>query len=130
MTTYQAVVKVTDSVRELIRKGGDKLLIGLYSCRIYDQVSPKRCNKCQHFGHWVKECKENPACAICGSSGHETDNCSHKDETSFSVTCVNCTRSNKPGNGHRADSSYCPCFIEKREALKLELNSKKKALNY
>ena len=49
---YRALLKVSQSVRQVIKLGKDKLRIGLYQCRVYDQAQQvKRCNRCQRYGH-------------------------------------------------------------------------------
>lgn len=114
---YRALVKVSNAIRDIISRGHDKLRIGLYNCRVYDQ-SPqvRRCNKCQNFGHWVSECNINngQACAKCASVEHETRDC---PDTS-NPKCINCKRAGIVNfhPAHTADASDCPCFINYRKA--------------
>ena len=35
---YRALVKVSNAIRGIISRGNDKLRIGLYNCRVYDQL--------------------------------------------------------------------------------------------
>ena len=96
--------------------GNDKLRIGLYSCRVYDQAPQiRRCNKCQNFGHWVADCSHNNgiACAKCASLDHETINCTN----SSLKNCINCCRAgiSRVHPPHTADSTSCPCFTNYRQ---------------
>ena len=121
---FRALVKVSNSLRQAIKRGKDKLRIGLYSCRVYDQASQiKTCNKCQRFGHWVAECsiENGKACAKCGSVLHESINCPNPNQKS----CVNCTRAGIVHNyaPHTADSSTCPCFAQFRKTSYSSSNS-------
>ena len=115
-SVYRALVKVSNSIRDIITRGQDKLRIGLYNCRVYDQ-SPqvRRCNKCQNFGHWVAECNSTngQACAKCASVEHETRNY----PGSSGPRCINCIRAGIVNlhPAHTADSSNCPCFINYRK---------------
>ena len=108
---FRALLKVSTALREVIKRGNDKLRIGLYSCRVYDQAPQvKRCNKCQRFGHWVASCSVNNgvACAKCGSENHESRNCPNPDNKK----CINCIRAGVVNihPPHTADSPSCPCF--------------------
>ena len=123
-TIYRALIKVSTALRQVIKRGKDKLRIGLYSCRVYDQAPQiKRCNKCQRFGHWVSDCKpENGvACAKCGSLQHESINCNNPSLKN----CVNCERAGISNlhPPHCADSSACPCFSNFRKSHYVSPNS-------
>ena len=112
---YRALLKVSNSLRAVIKRGQDKLRIGLYNCQVYDQAPQiRRCNKCQRFGHWVAECNDQngKACAKCASLSHETRNC----PDSSVPKCINCSRAGVANlhPAHTADSPICPCFIEFR----------------
>ena len=114
---YRALIKVSTALRQLIKRRDDKLRIGLYSCRVYDQTPQvKRCNKCQRFGHWVAGCSvsNGVACAKCGSDNHESRNCPN----SSIPKCINCTRAGIVENhpAHTADSPSCPCFNTQKRA--------------
>ena len=122
-TVHRALLKVSKSLRRLIKLGKDKLRIGLFSCTVYDQ-SPqiKRCNRCQKFGHWVANCDvaNGKACAKCSSIDHETQSCNIDRNDLDKVKCINCIREGIVSlhPSHTADSSTCPCFINhKNHAL-------------
>ena len=128
-STFQVIGKVSDSVRNILSKHGDKLLIGLYSCKVYERYSVKRCSRCQKFGHWWRESQNEYACAKCGK-GHETKLCPTANDTTVK-SCVNCIRSSKGDpSSHTADSTLCPCYVDERETVKRELAAKNKTLNW
>ena len=125
-STYQAVVKVSESFRSIIRKNNDRVIISLFSCKVYDQVNVKRCNKCHNFGHWVKECDKRAACSIC-SEEHETKSYPQFKNLEFeNKKCINCIRNGSLPNNHRADSSACPIYMKElakcKEVLLNNLN--------
>ena len=127
-STFQIIGKVTDNVRNILSKYDDRLLMGMYSCKVYERYSVKRCSKCQKFGHWWRECQNEYACAKCGK-GHETKLCPSANDTTVK-SCVNCIRGSKgDSSSHTADSTLCPCYIDQREKVKQELATKKKNLN-
>ena len=114
---FRALIKISSSLRQVIKRGNDKLRIGLYSCRVYDQAPQiKRCNRCQRFGHWMADCAHGNgiACAKCGSMHHETIHCTNLSDKK----CVNCYRAGVANlhPPHTADSSSCPCFLNFRKA--------------
>ena len=114
-SVFRALLKVSKALRKLIKLGKDKLRIGLFSCTVYDQ-SPqiKRCNRCQHFGHWVASCdaSNGKACAKCASLDHETQNCNIDRNYTTRIKCINCIRQGLMYTSpHTADSPTCPCFV-------------------
>jgi len=61
---------------------------------------PRRCQKCQLFGHSSRYCRaKTPNCGKCAKK-HETKNCTESNEK-----CVNC------GSNHTSDSKQCPRYI-------------------
>ena len=53
---YQIFASVSQLLREGFSKFHNKVTLGLNSCKVYDRYHVKRCNNCQHFGHFVKDC--------------------------------------------------------------------------
>ena len=105
------------------------LLLGLLStefpdnyhpltCRVYDRYHIKRCNNCQHFGHYAKECPtpDSPTCSE-RSEEHLTENC-----RLFDQKCINCIRNKEDDVGHTATSFKCPSFIQQQNVLKNKSN--------
>ena len=118
----QANLTVSNTVRDLISKRNDRLLIGDMSCRVYSVTSNvKRCVKCQGLGHWHKECTAGKVtCANCAEQTHETRDCPNKDKQK----CANCMKSGKTvTTPHRANSSICPAYLaERSKASRKPLN--------
>ena len=75
-------------------------------------ASPKRCLKCQQFGHYISDCKASNDRCTCCSSDHHTNLCPSTDD---SLKCTNCT--GQQANGHGvADRDY-PSFITETKKL-------------
>ena len=118
----QAILRLSDNIRYAIKNTGNRIFCGLTSCKVYDQLYVKRCNRCQDFGHYAKECKGNICCGICSAGDHETKDCIHKDKpdlTSF-VCCINCKKADLTDqmNSHQANSVSCPTYVAKQDKLK------------
>lgn len=110
---FQVFVSVSAVLRDGIKQHNDKITLGLTTCKVYDQYHVKRCNKCQFFGHYAKDCQSTEAyCAKCGNM-HETENC-----TSSSKKCVNCVRSDVEKNDHCAFDMDCPSILLQQDILK------------
>ena len=112
---YQAMIKVTDGIRQAIVNNGNRIIVGLYNCQVYDQHPVKRCFKCQGYGHFKADCTEVFSCGKCGES-HDTLNCT----STTKIECVNCKRDNEHDiTSHNALSTSCPCFVKAREKAKI-----------
>ena len=110
---FQVFVSVSAVLRDGIKQHNDKITLGLTSCKVYDQYHVKRCNKCQFFGHYAKDCTSTEDyCAKCGEM-HETANC-----TSTLKKCINCVRSDVEKNDHCAFDNDCPAIVTQQEILK------------
>ena len=122
----QVFIRLSDDIRHAIKKNKDKMYFGLLSCSVYDQLYVKRCNKCQGFGHYAKDCSNDISCGICSSSDHETVNCIHKDVSDIEnfYSCKNCLKAGKNDNiaSHPAYSQECPTYRAKQEKLKASLS--------
>jgi hypothetical protein len=69
-------------------------------------TEPRRCLKCQKFGHFVPDCKADvDTCARC-SGQHRTSACDITNTVDFS--CSNCVGAN--AKGHGAADRNCPAF--------------------
>jgi hypothetical protein len=68
---------------------------------------PKRCDKCQKFGHLTFQCSKETICSYC-SGRHEFKECN-----SITQKCANC------GQAHSAAFRGCPQYIELQKALKI-----------
>ena len=87
-------------------------------------TEPRRCLKCQMYGHFVSECKaQNDRCARC-TEQHRTALC--PIATNSPLRCANC----KPGtsSGHSAADRGCPSFLE--EQAKIDKRSPENKFKY
>ena len=119
-SVYQAIFNVSPSLREYMKKHGDRIILGMNSCKIYERFHVKRCSLCQLFGHYHKECpnKSTPSCSIC-SDDHETKLCKISIEEEVKHSCINCKRVN-PGShsNHMASSIKCPQYVAAQGKVK------------
>ena len=117
-STYQVFANVSSILREGIRCYRDKVILGLTSCKVYDRYHVKRCNNCQKFGHYAKDCptKDTHVCGNC-SEDHSTNDCK-----SYERKCINCVRENIDDVKHTTNSFDCPCYIKQQESLKKKQN--------
>ena len=117
---FQATIRVSSKIRQLIEDHGDRIYIGSFSCKVFDRFFVKRCNKCQKFNHYMADCKENnPTCAYC-SEHHETNACPHANKPSISPCCINCKRSKQDSEKHchAANDRTCPTYTAEQNKLK------------
>ena len=114
---YQAVIRVSEDVRDKIKENDNRLCIGINSCPVFDRFFVKRCNRCQSFHHFHKDnggCKKTPVCALC-AGGHDTRGCSTDEEYH---QCANCMKASHNAVDHAAYSLDCPCYIAEQDKLK------------
>ena len=122
--SFQATFKVSKQLRILLKNHGDRLIVGIISCKLWDRVFAKRCAICQEHGHYFAECpdKDHPKCALCAGD-HETKNCQSE---SAEFCCINCIRHGNEHTNHAASSFSCPVYLAEIEAatkaLSLSLN--------
>ena len=72
---------------------------------------PRRCFKCQRFGHLASRCRNKAICKHCGHDAHD-------NECSQPPSCPNC----KGGHGPR--SKKCPKYIEEHTISKIRTERK------
>ena len=115
---YQAVVRVSEEVRYALESMGNRVCIGLSSCRIYDRWFVRRCNRCQGFNHFHKECplKTHSVCGKC-SEQHDTRSCE-----SEVTRCINCVKNKKTLVDHETSWSKCPSYLLEQEKIKKTIN--------
>ena len=122
----QAIIRLSDNIRYAIKNMGNKLFCGMSSCKVYDQLYIKRCNRCQEFGHYAKECTGSVCCGICASSEHESTACQYSGNAQELnlLCCINCKKSglNDHMKTHQANSMNCPAYKAKQEKLKSSLS--------
>lgn len=69
---------------------------------------PRRCDRCQRFGHLPDHCPNNVICSRC-SGNHAYNECPNKD----APKCANCFQE------HSAAHRQCPVYIKTQEVLKV-----------
>ena len=113
---YRIKKHYSDSETLILTFQGQKLpeiaTVGFERCRVRPFIpNPRRCYKCQRFGHISKFCKQSEACAQCGSNEH-----SHTRETPCMEEpwCVNCK------GQHAAFDRRCPRLKVEKEAQRLK----------
>ena len=72
--------------------------------------NPRRCFKCQRFGHGSQSCRGQLTCAKCGTTGHSTD---HRKNDEFH--CANCDGS------HPAYSRSCAAWKKEKEIITVKV---------
>ena len=115
---FQAFARVSKVVRQGFKTFKDKITMGITTCKIYDQYHVKRCNNCQGFGHFYKEC-QTPQIKVCANCGGDHTS---KDCASDLKHCVNCEKAGERDCEHRADDPKCPTLSQEQDKLKANLN--------
>ena len=111
--TYSAAVRVSDEIRHALKAAGDRIFINLTSCRVTKRLFVRRCNRCQEYKHFHKDCNsENMCCGKCGGA-HDTRSC-----TSDIKRCINCVNNKFTDVEHETWHHTCQSY--KKEQDKLE----------
>ena len=121
---YQATIRVSGNVRQLISSLGDRLYFNSASYPVFDHFHVKRCNRCQRLNHYKLECKANtPTCGYC-SDTHESTKCPHLEERGFYPNCVNCKNNHKTSSMHTHDafSMSCPSYVAEQNKLRKSID--------
>ena len=118
---FQVFASVSTTLREGFLHFGNKVTLGLISCKIYDRFHVKRCNNCQKFGHYMKDCPTPDAtvCGKCASNDHSTRDC-----VSVEIECINCVRNGMDDKSHHTNSFKCPTLLEKQQVLKKRVSNR------
>lgn len=121
---FQATVRMGNDIRTLISNQRDKLYIGSCSYRVFDHFHVKRCNKCQKYNHYEKECQaDSHTCGLCAGN-HSSSDCELSKKEKFTPSCCNCKGSafDKEKDSHSAFSTTCPSYIAAQEKLKKSIH--------
>ena len=112
-----AVIKMSPDVRNAMVKNGNRVFLGLTSCRTFDRFWATQCHHCQKFGHNKERCPTKSASPVCGfcAGSHITSDCPDKGV----LKCVNCfSQSNALEKcRHSASSLACPVMISERNKV-------------
>ena len=115
---HQAVLRVSEELREGIKANGNRIFLGSSSCPVYDRFFVKRCNRCQGFHHFHKDCKKNQICGNCAGK-HDTRQC---QEDNIIYKCINCSIGGFANTDHMASSYDCPAYIAEQDKLKKSIH--------
>ena len=112
-----AVMKMSPEIRNAIVSNGNRVFLGLTSCRAFDRFWATQCHHCQKYGHTKERCPSrsaSPVCEFCASS-HASSDCPDKSV----LKCVNCSLQGKtPDRCHHSASSLdCPIMISERNRV-------------
>ena len=56
---YQIIARVSPKIRDAIKSNWNRLYVGMEAIKVYNRFYVKRCNKCNQFGHYVKDCNNS-----------------------------------------------------------------------
>ena len=112
-----AVVKMSPDVRNAIAGSGNRVFLGLASCRAFDRFWATQCRHCQKFGHTKDRCPAkdaSPSCGFCAGP-HASLTCPDKSV----LKCVNCSSLGSLAEKcrHPASSLDCPVMVFERNRV-------------
>jgi hypothetical protein len=111
--TYQAVVRVSEDVRDALEVAHNRICLELQSCKVVDRLFVRRCNKCQNYKHYHRECTSDiNVCGKCGEN-HDTRNC-----RSPTVKCINCSKNEYDDTAHETSWRKCPSYLKEQQKLR------------
>lgn len=103
ISTKHVILTFSTSVLpESVEAGYVKIPVRLYI------PNPRRCYKCQRFGHGSLSCRGKAACPKCSLPDHSSDTCEAP------LHCVNCM------GEHAAYSRLCPQWKKEKEIIALK----------
>ena len=94
----------------------EHISVGWTRCRVRDYIPrPRRCFKCQRFGHGAKTCRaKDEICVQCGKIKNED----HQNPCQSIPSCINCSEE------HQASSPKCIYYIKEFEVLTIQAKQK------
>lgn len=114
---YYNIIISCDVATQAIFLNKGFVIYGINQCKIYEYVDVLRCNRCQRFGHFARDCSFPEICRKCHAA-HASNTC----QLPQIIKCSNCLASNKKGTQHntkhRTTDERCPLRIERINALK------------
>lgn len=105
------MLDVDDEGRKCLLKS-KRICIDFNRYRIVDFVSIARCFRCQEFGHYAGQCKNDIRCVKCSEPHH------HRDCKAAELKCINCYFADALGDcSHAADNPDCPAYQKYRKTM-------------
>ena len=121
-----AVFKVDPVIREAIIKNGNRVFLGLSSCKVTDRFHLVQCYHCQQFGHkkdsdYCPRKNQNQGLCLYCANNHLSRDCPDK-KNQEKHKCANCMKSkdiNRKNNctGHSSNSYSCPILLSELKSL-------------
>ena len=112
-----AVMKMSPDVRNTIVGNGNRVFLGLTSCRAFDRFWATQCHHCQKFGHTKERCPTKSASPVCGfcAGSHTSSDCPDRS----ALKCVNCSSQGTLPERcrHSASSLDCPVMTSERKKV-------------
>lgn len=112
-TTTVVHVTVSEKIRTFIKNRGNRVFLGLKSCRVYDKRNVNRCYDCHDYSHIANHCDKQACCGYCASDNHVSDDCPLKTDlvaNKNKLLCINCKRENLDCVGHSVYWPHCPVY--------------------
>ena len=115
---HQVVARVSDDIRKAMKESHNKIYIDLNSYKVIDWFYIKRCNRCQNFGHYGKDCTNEVCCGYCGQQ-HQSETCEEVEPKDFkNYHCNNCREKGVCAKGHSTLWNRCPTYLDLQNKLR------------
>ena len=112
---HQVVVRVSDDIRQIVKQSNNKIYMGLHAHRVVDRFYIKRCNKCEQFGHYQRDCTNKARCGYC-MGHHLSSECREVKEGDHQhYKCFNCKDTGQNETGHSTRWHNCPVYLEQQK---------------
>ena len=113
------VARVSEEVRKIIKNGNNRIYMDLLALKVVDRFYIKRCNRCQKFGHYEKDCSSPKECCGFCTREHKSEDCGRVEEGDFqNYQCCNCKEAGREAVGHSSHWHKCPSLIEQQKKVK------------
>ena len=115
---HQVVARVSDDIRQVIKRSNNRIFMDLQAHPVVDRFYVKRCNKCEQFGHYQKDCKNRARCGYC-MGAHLSSECEEVEQGDHQhYKCGNCKDAGKKETGHSTHWHKCPTYLEQQRKAK------------